>query len=173
MSLHAKGTGIGLRRLFYSFFLLSSSPSLPFSTSGPFFSFPLDSSLSCSIHPISLSKRIHTTTFILFSANDPTMTTPVPSERVTPRVLIVGAGLSGLMLAILFEKMGDVEYFILERASAPKPLGNIKTTSTATTPALTSDSLKKRRKSHSTNLCTRWIFFRIGHVPHPQHPDLV
>ncbi|GJJ74067.1 hypothetical protein EMPS_06425 [Entomortierella parvispora] len=52
------------------------------------------------------------------------MTTPASSKRVAPRVLIVGAGLSGLMLAILFEKMGDVEYFILERAPAAKPLGS-------------------------------------------------
>ncbi|GJJ74068.1 hypothetical protein EMPS_06426 [Entomortierella parvispora] len=52
------------------------------------------------------------------------MTTPASSTRIAPRVLIVGAGLSGLMLAILFERMGDIEYSILERASAAKPLGS-------------------------------------------------
>ncbi|KAF9434845.1 hypothetical protein BGZ76_007331 [Entomortierella beljakovae] len=40
----------------------------------------------------------------------------------SPKVIIVGAGLGGLMLGILLEKMG-VEYNIYERAAAVKPLG--------------------------------------------------
>ncbi|GJJ77245.1 hypothetical protein EMPS_09604 [Entomortierella parvispora] len=46
------------------------------------------------------------------------------SQRIAPSVLIIGAGLGGIMLAILLEKMGDVDYFILERSSSPKPLGS-------------------------------------------------
>jgi cation diffusion facilitator CzcD-associated flavoprotein CzcO len=39
-----------------------------------------------------------------------------------PTVLIVGAGLGGLMLGVLLEKQG-VPYTIFERASSVKPLG--------------------------------------------------
>lgn len=39
-----------------------------------------------------------------------------------PTVLIVGAGLGGLMLGALLEKSG-VPYNIFERAAAVKPLG--------------------------------------------------
>ncbi|KAG0369308.1 hypothetical protein BC939DRAFT_476897 [Gamsiella multidivaricata] len=39
-------------------------------------------------------------------------------------VIIVGAGLAGVMLALLLEKQG-VNYFILERAQAVKPLGSV------------------------------------------------
>jgi cation diffusion facilitator CzcD-associated flavoprotein CzcO len=42
--------------------------------------------------------------------------------RAYPRVIIVGAGLGGLMLAILLDKM-DVPYHIFERAPKVKPLG--------------------------------------------------
>ncbi|KAF9924758.1 hypothetical protein BGZ65_008150, partial [Modicella reniformis] len=48
------------------------------------------------------------------------METFVPSK---PEVLIVGAGLAGLMLALLLERV-DVPYHIYERASAVKALGS-------------------------------------------------
>ena len=48
-------------------------------------------------------------------------------EREVPSVIIVGAGLGGLMLAILFERMG-VDYIILERSSQFKSLGKPSTT---------------------------------------------
>jgi 2-polyprenyl-6-methoxyphenol hydroxylase-like FAD-dependent oxidoreductase len=41
-----------------------------------------------------------------------------------PTVLIVGAGLGGLMLGALLERQG-VLYTILERAAAVKPLGTL------------------------------------------------
>ncbi|KAG9321168.1 hypothetical protein KVV02_008462 [Mortierella alpina] len=44
--------------------------------------------------------------------------------RPRPRVVIVGAGLGGLMMGILLEKM-DVPYQILERATKIKPLGSL------------------------------------------------
>ncbi|KAK3832359.1 MAG: hypothetical protein J3R72DRAFT_454209 [Linnemannia gamsii] len=40
-----------------------------------------------------------------------------------PKVLIVGAGLGGLTLAILLERMGDVDYEIFERSTSLKPYG--------------------------------------------------
>jgi 2-polyprenyl-6-methoxyphenol hydroxylase-like FAD-dependent oxidoreductase len=40
----------------------------------------------------------------------------------TPSVIIVGAGLGGLMLAILLEQI-NVPYHIFERATKVKPLG--------------------------------------------------
>ena len=40
-----------------------------------------------------------------------------------PRVLIVGAGIGGLFLAILLQRAG-IEYEIFERASHIKPLGS-------------------------------------------------
>lgn len=39
------------------------------------------------------------------------------------RVIIVGAGIGGLMLGILLQRM-DVTYQIFERAPKVKPLGN-------------------------------------------------
>ena len=41
-----------------------------------------------------------------------------------PQVLIVGAGLGGLLLGALLER-ADIPYVILERASSIKPLGKI------------------------------------------------
>lgn len=101
------------------------------------------------------------------------MSSPTPSERVTPRVLIVGAGLGGLMLAILFEKMGDIEYFILERASSPKPLGNNNDNYRSIINVDVS-LWKKRRKDHQLIVCdTVKIISRIGHVLDPRYPGLV
>ncbi|KAG0044409.1 hypothetical protein BGZ83_010354, partial [Gryganskiella cystojenkinii] len=49
---------------------------------------------------------------------------PPPSDGKTPYVIIVGAGIGGLFLAILLEKAG-IRYEIFERASEVKPLGSI------------------------------------------------
>ncbi|KAF9895589.1 hypothetical protein BX616_009318, partial [Lobosporangium transversale] len=46
--------------------------------------------------------------------------------QTTPTVLIVGAGLGGLMLAMLLERI-DVSYLILERASELRSLGSAMT----------------------------------------------
>lgn len=43
-------------------------------------------------------------------------------EQAPPSVLIVGAGLGGLLLAILFEH-SNIPYHIFERASQVRPLG--------------------------------------------------
>ncbi|KAF9285623.1 hypothetical protein BGZ88_009465 [Linnemannia elongata] len=50
------------------------------------------------------------------------MTSMCPLARPTFRVIIVGAGLAGLMMGILLDKMG-ISYTILERAPKVKPLG--------------------------------------------------
>ncbi|KAF9379169.1 hypothetical protein BGX21_002719 [Mortierella sp. AD011] len=52
--------------------------------------------------------------------NSPIHYTPNPSN---PKILIAGAGLGGLTLAILLEK-ASIDYEILERATALKPLGS-------------------------------------------------
>ncbi|KAF9429956.1 hypothetical protein BGZ76_001043, partial [Entomortierella beljakovae] len=44
-------------------------------------------------------------------------------EKKKPEVLIVGAGIAGLMLGILLEQIG-IQYHIFERASEVKPLGS-------------------------------------------------
>ncbi|GJJ68679.1 hypothetical protein EMPS_01025 [Entomortierella parvispora] len=49
---------------------------------------------------------------------------PPKSDGKTPHVMIVGAGLAGLLLAILLDKAG-IPYEIYERASTVKPLGSI------------------------------------------------
>src|SRR5690554_6534803 len=46
---------------------------------------------------------------------------PLPSNR-SSRVLIVGAGLEGLFLAILLERLG-IPFYLFERATRIKPLG--------------------------------------------------
>ncbi|KAG0305464.1 hypothetical protein BGZ98_004085 [Dissophora globulifera] len=47
-------------------------------------------------------------------------------EYATPEVLIVGAGLGGIMLGILLEQIG-IPYRIFERATKLKPLGSVMT----------------------------------------------
>jgi 2-polyprenyl-6-methoxyphenol hydroxylase-like FAD-dependent oxidoreductase len=47
---------------------------------------------------------------------------PRQSDGKNPYVLIVGAGLAGLLLAILLDKAG-IPYEIFERAASVKPLG--------------------------------------------------
>ncbi|GJJ74641.1 hypothetical protein EMPS_06999 [Entomortierella parvispora] len=49
---------------------------------------------------------------------------PNTSDDKNPHVMIVGAGLGGLMLAILLDKAG-IPYQIYERASSVKPLGSV------------------------------------------------
>ncbi|KAF9090252.1 hypothetical protein BGX27_002300, partial [Mortierella sp. AM989] len=44
-----------------------------------------------------------------------------PNETVRPSVMIVGAGLSGLLLAILLEQI-NIPYHIFERAKELRPL---------------------------------------------------
>lgn len=47
---------------------------------------------------------------------------PKMKDPGAPTVIIVGAGLAGLTLAILLEK-AKIEYLIFEKASEVKPLG--------------------------------------------------
>jgi len=49
---------------------------------------------------------------------------PPKSDGKNPNVMIVGAGLAGLLLAILLDKAG-IPYEIYERASSVKPLGKM------------------------------------------------
>jgi len=65
-----------------------------------------------------------------------------------PTVIIVGAGLGGLMLGALLEK-SDVPYAIFERAAAVKPLGMHNTCTTTPIVSLCMEH-KKRTKG-----CTR------------------
>ncbi|KAG0049271.1 hypothetical protein BGZ83_005912 [Gryganskiella cystojenkinii] len=52
-----------------------------------------------------------------------TTTIAVEDKQVQIKVMIVGAGLAGLMLAILLEKLG-IDYEIFERSSEVRPLGS-------------------------------------------------
>jgi len=55
---------------------------------------------------------------------------PPPSDGKTPNVMIAGAGMGGLVLALLLEKAG-IPYEIYERSAEVRPLGkNIKLIST-------------------------------------------
>lgn len=47
---------------------------------------------------------------------------PPSSDGKTPHVIIVGAGIGGLFLAILLDK-AEIPYEIFERSSSVKPLG--------------------------------------------------
>ncbi|KAF9356554.1 hypothetical protein BGX26_005123 [Mortierella sp. AD094] len=51
------------------------------------------------------------------------MSTANPENKSVPTVLIVGAGIAGLTLGILFETI-DIPYHIFERASTVRPLGS-------------------------------------------------
>ncbi|KAF9436496.1 hypothetical protein BGZ76_003751 [Entomortierella beljakovae] len=46
-----------------------------------------------------------------------------PQEKGRPEVIIIGAGIAGLMMALLLEQIGT-QYHIFERASEVKPLGS-------------------------------------------------
>jgi len=48
----------------------------------------------------------------------------VCEAQTKPEVIIVGAGLAGLLLAQLLEQI-DVPYHVYERATAVKPLGKL------------------------------------------------
>ncbi|KAG0354059.1 hypothetical protein BGZ54_001869 [Gamsiella multidivaricata] len=54
------------------------------------------------------------------------MSVPVQEQRSVPTVMIVGAGLGGLLLAILFER-ANIPYHIYERATVLRPLGSAMT----------------------------------------------
>lgn len=53
-------------------------------------------------------------------------------QQSQPKVLIVGAGLGGVMLGILLEK-ADIPYTIVERSTTVKPLGECSTVLSYTT----------------------------------------
>lgn len=52
---------------------------------------------------------------------------PPPSDGKNPNVLIVGAGMGGLVLALLLEKAG-IPYQVYERSAEVRPLGKKATT---------------------------------------------
>lgn len=101
-------------------FLHSPSPPCPHLTSH-FFIFFHPNSVSL----ISLSSFRHPTPF-QSTPNPPVALCYTMSTNDKPTVLIVGAGLGGLMMGALFEKSG-VPYTIFERAVAVKPLGMLTT----------------------------------------------
>ncbi|KAF8958828.1 hypothetical protein BGZ46_001879 [Entomortierella lignicola] len=63
------------------------------------------------------------------------MSPNVPVDNPRPEVLIVGAGIRGLFLAILLKKI-NIPYRIFERASEVKPLGSAMSLNGCTFPAL-------------------------------------
>jgi len=73
------------------------------------------------------------------------------SPGAKPHVIIVGAGIGGLTLALLLERAG-VSYVVLEKTSSIKPLGKEKRPSTTIQKALV------MRKVHSIELASFFLF---------------
>ncbi|KAF8975403.1 hypothetical protein BGZ46_009148 [Entomortierella lignicola] len=63
------------------------------------------------------------------------MSQNVPVDNPRPQVLIIGAGIGGLILAMLLEQV-DIPYHIFERASEVKQLGSAMALTAGTFPAL-------------------------------------
>ncbi|KAF9346090.1 hypothetical protein BGX26_002432, partial [Mortierella sp. AD094] len=63
------------------------------------------------------------------------MSQHIPEAKPRPEVLIIGAGIAGLTLAILLEQI-NVPYHIFERAAEVKPLGSAMSFTGAIFPAL-------------------------------------
>ncbi|KAG0042590.1 hypothetical protein BGZ83_000288 [Gryganskiella cystojenkinii] len=79
------------------------------------------------------------------------------SKREVPSVIIVGAGLGGLMLAILFERMG-VDYIILERAGEFKSLGSAMSLGPQFLPVFEQLGMLEELKQISYEVTTIWQF---------------
>lgn len=80
------------------------------------------------------------------------MLSPSSEPTAPPTVLIVGAGIAGLLLAILLDQI-DVPYQIFERAAVVKPLG-------------TPTQLTVGRESYTSG---KQLFFS-NHIPSPLPP---
>ncbi|KAF9170397.1 hypothetical protein BGX21_010221 [Mortierella sp. AD011] len=65
----------------------------------------------------------------------PSQHPPVGCDGKTPHVMIVGAGLAGLLLAILLDRI-NVPYEIYERSDKVRPLGGIMSLNANILPAL-------------------------------------
>ncbi|KAF9536077.1 hypothetical protein EC957_000490 [Mortierella hygrophila] len=68
------------------------------------------------------------------AVNHPSQSPPL-SDGKNPHVMIVGAGVAGLLLAILLDKAG-IPYQIYERANNVKPLGSVMSLNAGILPAL-------------------------------------
>ena len=89
---------------------------------------------------------------------------PPNNDGKTPNVLIVGAGLAGLLLAILLDKAG-IPYEIFERSSSVKPLGTTENLGFFFRCVLI--FLQKRGPQTALFLRTN---FRVYHVAECKHP---
>ncbi|KAF9119296.1 hypothetical protein BGW39_000400, partial [Mortierella sp. 14UC] len=96
------------------------------------------------------------------------------SAGKNPHVLIVGAGLAGLLLAILLDKI-DIPYQIYERAKEVKPLGAVMSLNAGIFPALEQLGLYEELEKVSLPADTFNIYYgdmsvisklstRLGHV---------